>query len=70
MASKRAPVVLNESHFDTLMDARRQLEEVNSILPHAKACGIDCAEYESMSRMADEQIQLWLKTWFPKGRPR
>lgn len=70
MAVKRAPTVLNESHYDALMDAKQRLEELTLIMPKAKQCGVDCEEYQKMAGMAADTIDTWLKVWFSKGRPK
>lgn len=71
MARSVKPVaVLDANDYDVIVSKLRELEDLPGVIGKAKACGINCDEYEQMHAYTKQALETILKTWFPKGRPR
>lgn len=62
-----ADTTLTTDRYMALLQAERQLSELDGLYDKATECGIDCQELRSVRTMLGEQITMLKKNFAPKG---
>lgn len=55
----------SDTHYQLLINAQRELDQILPLLEKAEACGMDCQEFRQGHAAMSGQIGAWLRNFFP-----